>query len=173
MTSPEETLLLGMGNPILCDDAVGIRLARAIAEWLGPLDDLDVIDECSVGGLNLVDVIADYGQVVVFDSIMTEDGVPGTWYTFDARALRETLNLRNVHDVNFATALELGRTMGTPLPTDDRIRVFAVETADTMTFSETMSPELEEALPDLVTEIGAEVEALLGPGVAAPGPAAE
>ncbi len=92
---------------------------------------------------------------------MTGDGAPGTWYAFDARSLRETLNLRNVHDTNFATALQLGRTMGTALPADDEIRVFAVEVADTATFSETMSDALEAAFPELVSEIGAEVEALL------------
>lgn len=158
---PVLSLLLGMGNPILCDDAVGIRLARAIAARLGPRVSLDVVEECFVGGLNLVEVIAGYDRVIVLDSIMTEGGRPGTWFRFDARALRETLNLRNVHDVNFATALELGRTMGTHLPADDHIHVFAVEVADTATFSETMTMVLETALPELVDEIGAEVEALL------------
>lgn len=157
-----KTLLLGMGNPILCDDAVGIRLAGAVAERLGPRPDLDVIEECCVGGLNLIEVIAGYDRVIVLDSIMTADGAPGTWYAFDARALRETLNLRNVHDANFATALELGRTMGTRLPTDDEIHVFAVEVADTATFSETMSEALETAFPELVLEIGGEVAVLLG-----------
>jgi hydrogenase maturation protease len=159
-----KSLLLGMGNPILCDDAVGIRLARAVADRLGPREGLDVVDECSVGGLNLVEVMAGYDRVVVLDSIMTEGGVPGTWFTFDAGALRETLNLRNVHDVNFATALELGRTMGTPLPADECIRVYAVEVDDTVTFSETMTPGLEAALPELAEEIGAEIAALLRGG---------
>lgn len=159
--APARTLLVGMGNPILSDDAVGIRLAGALATRLGPRPGLDVLAECCVGGLNLVDVIAGYDRVVVIDSIMTGGGTPGTWYRFDARALRDTLNLRNVHDTNFATALELGRTMGTHLPTDDEIHVFAVEVADTATFSETMTPPLEAAFPELVEEIGAEVEALL------------
>ncbi len=156
------TLLLGMGNPILSDDAVGIRLASALAARLGPRPGLDVLEECSVGGLNLVEVMQGYDRVIVLDSIMTAGGRPGTWYEFDARALRETLNLRNVHDTNFATALELGRTMGTHLPRDEEIHVFAVEVADTATFSETMSDELEAAFPELVEEIGAEVAALLG-----------
>jgi hydrogenase maturation protease len=105
--------------------------------------------------------MAGYDRVVVLDSIMTEGGTPGTWYAFDARSLRETLNMRNVHDVNFATALELGRSMGTALPDDDEIRVFAVEVSDTVTFSETMSDALEAALPELADEIGREIDALL------------
>ena len=167
MTDTAKTLLLGMGNAILCDDAVGIRLARTLARRLGPRDDLDIVEECSVGGLNLVDMLAGYDQVVVLDSIMTSGGKPGTWYTFDACALRETLNLRNVHDVNFATALELGRTMGVQLPCDGRIHVFAVEVQDIVTFSETMTEELEKAIPELADEMGAELEALLDGGARA------
>ena len=32
-----KTLLLGMGNPILCDDAVGIRLAKEFKERFGQI----------------------------------------------------------------------------------------------------------------------------------------
>ena len=55
------------------------------------------------------------------------------------------MNLSNVHDTNFATALQLGRADGHALPRDDDIHVFAVEIADNLTFSETLTPELEAA----------------------------
>jgi len=155
------TLLVGMGNPILCDDAIGIRLAQAIGERLGAREGLEVIEECSVGGLNLVELVSGYDRLIVLDSIKTEGGVPGTWYRFDATSLRETMNLRNVHDTNFATALELGRQVGMRLPQDTDNHVFAVEIGDNMTFSEEMTPELEAAFPELVDEIFAEVERLL------------
>jgi hydrogenase maturation protease len=143
----------------MCDDAVGIRLAGAVAERLGPRPGLDVVKECSVGGLNLIEVITGYDRVVVLDSIMTGGGVPGGWYAFDARSLRETLNLGNVHDANFATALELGRAMGTPLPADDEMHVFAVEVADATSFSETMGHA--ERLCPSSRRRSAPVEALL------------
>ena len=125
-------LLLGMGNPILSDDAIGIRLAERLAKRLmtrpgeHAKGDLDVVPECTVGGLNLLDVIAGYECVIVIDSIKTAGGVVGSWYRFDATDLRSTMNLRNVHDTNFATALQLGREMGMVLPRDDAIHVFAV-----------------------------------------------
>jgi len=150
-----------MGNPILSDDAVGIRLARDIAARLGARDGVDVIEECCVGGLNLLDLVAGYDRLVVLDSIKTRDGRPGTWYRFDGRSLRETMNLANVHDTNLATALELGRQMGHHVPDDDENHIFAVEIADNMNFSEELSPQLREAYPGLAEEILAEVEDLL------------
>ncbi len=158
-----KTLLLGMGNPILSDDAVGVRLARDIGVRLAGTPDLTVIEECSVGGLNIIDVLAGYDRVIVLDSIRTVGGTPGEWHRITAERLRETLHLNNVHDVNFATALELGRRLGTPLPPDDEIHIFAVEVKDAATFSETMTPELENAYPAYADGIYSEVRALLGP----------
>jgi hydrogenase maturation protease len=156
-----KTLLLGMGNPILTDDAIGVRLARDIGACLDGVPDLAVVPECSVGGLNLLDVLAGFERVIVFDSIHTVDGVPGDWYRFTAARLRDTLHLRNVHDVNFATALELGRRTGMRLPADDQIHIFAVEIAEDATFGEALSPALEAGYPELRADIREEVRALL------------
>ncbi len=156
-----KTLLLGMGNPILSDDSVGVRLAGDLARALGDVAGLFVIEECSTGGLNLLDILAGHDRAIVVDAIRTAEGVPGDWYRFDARALRETLNLRNVHDVNFATAMELGRRLGVPLPADERIHLLAVEVADDATFGEALSPALEAAYPGILSEILGEVREIL------------
>jgi hydrogenase maturation protease len=150
-----------MGNRYLRDDAVGIRLAGALRRRVGEVQGLTCHEECSLGGLNLLDVVVGYDRLVVLDSIRA-GGPPGGWYCFDGRALRETMNLTSVHDANFATALELGRRLGLAIPAEDEIHVFAVEVEDNLTFSERMSDSLEAALPALAEEIGSEVAALLG-----------
>jgi len=147
------TLVLGMGNPILSDDAIGILLASTLKPQLEGIPGVDVVEECCVGGLNLLDVLEGYDRLIALDSIKTIGGVPGTWYAFDATALRETMNLRNVHDANFATTLALGRHMGMHLPADRGCHVVAVEIADNMTFSESLSPALEAALPRIVADV--------------------
>jgi hydrogenase maturation protease len=156
-----KTLLLGMGNPILSDDSIGVRLAGEVARRLGPVPELTVVEECSAGGLNLLDVLAGYDRLIVLDAIRTAGGTPGEWYRFDARALRETLNLRNVHDVNFATALELGRRLHVQLPCNEEIHVFAVEVADDATFAEALSPELEAAFPEILSGVLEEIRDIL------------
>jgi hydrogenase maturation protease len=152
-----------MGNPILRDDAVGIRLARDIGRRLGPVPGLDVVAECSVGGLELLPVIRGYARLIVFDSIKTRGGIPGGWYRFTASDLQPTMNLTNVHDTNFATALELGRRVGVPVPAPEAIHIFAVEIVDNLTFDERMTPILEQTYPEYANAIFAEVRAILGP----------
>lgn len=155
------TLLLGMGNPILSDDAVGIRLAEGLGRRLRPRPGLEVREECCTGGLELLDVVAGFDRLIVLDSIKTTGGRPGDWYRFDGTSLRETMHLNNVHDANFATAMELGRRMGVHVPGDEDIHVLAVEIEDNLTFSERLSPGLEAVLPELVDEMHQEVWALL------------
>lgn len=146
-----KTVLLGFGNPYLCDDAVGVRLAEDFRMVLENTPDLDIVEECSVGGLDVLDLLRGYDRAIVLDSIQTAGGVPGSWYHFGADALRETLHLTNIHDVNLATALELGRRSGLPLPQD--IHIFAVEVQETRTFSETMTPAVEARYGDCAAEI--------------------
>jgi hydrogenase maturation protease len=152
-----KTLVLGMGNPILCDDGVGLRLTAELRACSAACSDLVTISDCTVGGLNLLDVVAGFDRLIVLDSIKTAGGKPGSWYYFRGSSLQETMNLSNVHDANFATTLELGRRMGMKLPADDDIHVFAVEVADNLSFAESLTPELEEALPEVADEILAEV----------------
>jgi hydrogenase maturation protease len=156
-----KTLLLGMGNPILTDDAVGIRAAQSLNRRLGPVPGLVVREECCTGGLELLDVVEGFDRLIVLDSIKTAGGRPGDWYRFDGTALRETMHLNNVHDANFATAMELGRCMGVHVPREEDVHVLAVEISDNLTFCEHLSPELEAALPGIVDELHDEVQALL------------
>jgi len=150
-----------MGNPILSDDAVGVRLARDLKTRLVGTPGLEFVTECSVGGLSLVDVVSGYDRIIVLDSIRTAAGRPGDWHAFTAKRLRETMNLSNIHDTNFATAMELGRRLGHRIAPEDDVFIFAVEVEDNVTFSETMTIGLEAAYPTVREEILREVTALL------------
>ena len=83
-----KTLVLGMGNPILCDDGVGLRLTAAIRGGLAACSDHVTVSDCTVGGLNLLDVIAGFDRLIVLDSIKTAGGKPGSWYYFRAPRCR-------------------------------------------------------------------------------------
>lgn len=155
------TLVVGLGNPILTDDAVGVRLARDLHRAIGERPGLAWLEECSVGGLNLLDVLQGHDRLVCLDSVKTRDARPGAWHRFTAAALRPTMNLSNVHDANFATALELGRRLGLRLPPDEQIHIFAVEIADNLTFGERMTDELEARYPAVRDAILAAVRDLL------------
>jgi hydrogenase maturation protease len=150
-----------MGNPILRDDAIGVRLATDISQRLDHVPNLDVVPECSAGGLELLPLIEGYQRLIAFDAIRTREGRPGRWHRFTAADLESTLHLTNVHDTNFATALELGHRLGMALPSAVDTHVFAVEVLDATTFDERMTPDLERAYSVCADEILAAVNTLV------------
>ena len=148
-----KTLILGLGNPILSDDGVGFHVARACD---GKFDQKEVtVEETSMAGLNLLDLLTDYDRAILIDSIQTARGQAGQIYRLDPRAFDATRHAASPHDINFATALELGNRLGLRLP--QQIVVFAIEAADVSTFSEACTSEVRRAVAVCVDMIAQEL----------------
>jgi hydrogenase maturation protease len=147
MKTVSKTLVLGLGNPILTDDGVGIYVARAVAQHC--LQSGVACTEASVGGLRLLDIITGYERVIIVDAIQTADGQPGDLYQLQPDDLRASLHVGSAHDLSFPNALALGRSLGMPLPQDRDITILAVEVEDVTTFGETCTPHVQAAIPQL------------------------
>ena len=144
-----KTLLLGLGNPILRDDSVGLRVVRELGKKVAGED--VHFEEASLANIDLLESIGSYDRLVIVDSIKTDGGRPGELYQLSLDDLRSTLHLSSPHDINLATAFELGRRLGMHVPSE--IRIYAIEIEDNQTFSETCSPSVEGAIPRIVKEI--------------------
>jgi hydrogenase maturation protease len=150
------TLLLGVGNPIMGDDSVGIHVVRMLKEKLGPRTDLE-FKELSVGGLRLVEEMLGYDKVLVIDSIESKDKNTGEIREFSPDQFKETKRTTSPHITNFATALELYRRLE-PNEIPATIRIFTIDIQPEFTFSEDMSPPVREAATKLVERITREVQ---------------
>lgn len=149
-----KTLVLGLGNPILTDDGVGPLVAKEIRDRV---DRREVtVTETSLAGLNLLDLLAGYDRTIIIDAIQTVGGKAGQIYRLESGALNATRHAASTHDVNLATALELGVRLGLALP--KQIDIFAIEVADTSTFSEECTPGVREAIPVCAEMIIRELE---------------
>ena len=144
-----KTLLLGLGNPILRDDSVGLRVVRELGERM---DEEDVhIEEATFANIDILDVIGSYDRLIIVDSIKTRGGRPGQLYQLGLDDFRSALHLNCPHDINLPTALELGRQLGIHIPKE--ICIYAIEVEDNQTFSESCSLSVERAIPGIVEEI--------------------
>ncbi len=153
MADKTKTIVLGMGNPILSDDSVGIRVVRELEGKLDP-DEYTIV-EASLGGLRLMEAIAGYDSAVIVDAIQTVDGVPGTIYRLSETDFNRTRYATNPHDVNFATAIEFGNKVGLKMPKD--YSIFAIEVDEILTFSEKCTPAVEAAIPRAVDMVLSEL----------------
>lgn len=149
-----KTLILGLGNPLLTDDGVGIHIVRALA---GQLDrpDIEVV-EASLGGLRLLDTVAGCDRLILVDAIQT-GGRAGQVHRLTSNDLLSSLHAGSSHDLSLSAALELGRQLGLILPEDEVITIVAVEVEDVLTFGETCTPQVQAIIPQVVQMVHGEV----------------
>lgn len=144
-----KSLILGVGNDILTDDAIGPKVTKTLQER-SPLPGVDY-ETTMLGGLEILEFIVGYDRVVFIDAIKTKGGVPGDVYEFTTDDFKETHNLSNLHDISFLSALELGKTLKYKIPED--IYIFGVEIVEDLVYSNDFTPPVAARYEEIVEEI--------------------
>jgi len=147
-------LIVGLGNPLLCDDAVGLRVAAAMRKHLPPDTRVDIMEDYR-GGLRLMERMIGYDCAVVIDALRI-DAPPGSLHFLSVNDI-PTQRSASAHDVNLPTALDFGRRAGAHLPKDEDILLIGVAAGDVETFDEVMSPAVEAAVEEVVSAVLAQL----------------
>ena len=146
-----KTLIIGLGNPILTDDGVGVKVAQELENTI----DLDAhpeltITEASAGGLRLMEAMLGYDLVVIIDAYYFKPGQtkPGKIHKMsldDLRSVTPTQHSTSAHDTSLVTALDAAEEMGYLTPKE--YMIYAVEVENILDFSETPTPAVADAIP--------------------------
>ncbi|MCY2925659.1 MAG: hydrogenase maturation protease [Planctomycetota bacterium] len=147
--------VLGIGNLLMRDDGVGVRLLEAVRNARAWLTDVEFIDG-GAGGLNLLGVIEDARRLVVFDAAAM-GLAPGEFRILHPDQVRsETTGRMSLHDCPFLETLDLtARFFRAPETTLFAIQVALVERG------RDLSPALTAALPALISPAWDLVEKIL------------
>jgi hydrogenase maturation protease len=148
-------LILGLGNPILGDDGVGIQVVRMLKDRIQTRKDLD-FKELSVGGLRLVEEMLGYQKVFLIDSIESSPTQIGSIREFSVEDFKETQQASAPHVTNFATAFELYKRLE-PGEIPESVRIFTIGINPMFTFAERLSPLVEKAASELVDLVASEI----------------
>ena len=149
-----QSLILGLGNPILTDDAAGLEVARRVHSLLGR-EEID-LREAATGGLQTVQLLIGYDRAAIIDVIPDREHA-GRVYRLSPQELGDPSS-QVTHGIGLGQAIQWGRKIGLDLPRT--VIIYAIAVKDPWTFGEELSPEMEKALPDIVREIGEELAAL-------------
>ncbi len=169
-----KTLILGLGNPILTDDGVGVKVAEAVQAAL-PTDVSVEVSEVSVGGLTLMERMVGYQRVILIDACTWTPppdhstgaserpnqrwtGQPGTIHRLtleELRSISPTQHSVSSHDTSLATALEMGRQMGLSLP--EEIIIYAIEVENVTDFGDEPTPAVARSIPQVTEAVLAEL----------------
>lgn len=146
----QKILILGMGNPILSDDSVGLRLAERLQEPFKNKKDI-AFETASVGGSEIPDIICGYKKAIIIDSIKLSEAAIGDIIRFTLDDFREAIHLSNPHDTNLSTAIELSKMLGYEMP--ESVVIFAVNISDNCTFSETVTAAIETKFEEILSQL--------------------
>src|SRR5450631_2070104 len=113
MTAP--ILVLGLGNLLLTDDAVGLRLLEDLSRETSS-DDVEFVDG-GTQGLALLPYLADRQAVLVLDAIGL-GAAPGTVHVLhgDEVGRMRARRSETAHEGNGLTLLDTARLLGEELP---------------------------------------------------------
>jgi hydrogenase maturation protease len=154
-----KTLVVGLGNPILTDDGVGVKVACAVGDALASCDRHDVtVVEASVGGLRLMEMLVGYDRVILIDAIKHPDAKPGTIRRMtleDLHTLSPTQHSACAHDTSLATALKLGEEIGMSMPKE--LTIYAIGVENVTYFGEEPTPAVARAIPEVTAAVLAEL----------------
>ena len=179
-------LVLGLGNDLLRDDSIGLRLTQALSdrlsdgsnpprprEWeragvraVGVENDLPrppeweragvralgvktniTILQSAEAGLALLDLVADYDELIIVDAVQTGHAEPGHVHELEVDQM-QLIPGGSPHFLGIAEMLALGRELHLPVP--GKTRIFAVEVEDPYTLEQGLTPALSAAFPRLV-----------------------
>ena len=153
-------LVLGLGNDLLCDDAIGLRVAREVRRQLESSSEIEVA-ETEEMGLCLLDFIEGYRGLVLVDSIQQGAAPPGRVHEICADDLPRFAP-SSPHFLGVGETLALGRELGLAMP--ERVRILAVEVSEPYLLSTEMTPALEESVPDVARRVLAAARELVRTG---------
>ena len=155
------TLILGLGNPILGDDGVGWVVAEQVRSFIfnqkssiANLQSVEV-DCASLGGLSLMERMAGAGRVILIDSLFTGQQKIGTVSRFLLDELPDLSagHSASAHDTSLRNALHVGREMDIFLPKDEDVTIVTIEAENVYDFTEELSPAVAAAVPVALKEV--------------------
>jgi hydrogenase maturation protease len=146
-----KTLVLGIGNPILKDDGIGLRVVEKLK---GSFSDPRVTFlQTTLAGLNLLDLLSGFDAIIV-DAIQT-GGRLGQVYRFSPQDFMTRHEFPYLHNIDFFQTLLLGRMLTENMP--EKVVIVAIEVKDVSDFGEGLTPEVESAIPDAVDQVLSEL----------------
>jgi hydrogenase maturation protease len=159
------TVVLGLGNPVLSDDAVGLCVAAALQQLmeLEPVDGVTVLTSTRAG-FELIDLLAGTRAAIIVDCLDVPDAEPGRVRRLDLQHVAGAARLVGAHDLGVAAAFQLAAEMGISMP--DSVEIYGVEAAETRCFSERLTPSVEAAAANLARALHARLKARACPAPA-------
>ena len=145
-----KTLILGIGNEILGDDAVGIKVGKYFRKMNLPID----IEFAGITGLRLLDYIQGYDKLVIVDAleINYDDMSKYSVRVFTDVDLLDNSVFYSAHDTSLGMALKLAKESHSNV-FPKIIKIVAIEIPYQHEYSSELSPQTKKLMDESIVII--------------------
>jgi hydrogenase maturation protease len=145
---PAPVLVLGIGNPLMGDEGVGIRIISILMRGFEFPSAVELMDAGTMG-IGMLGVLKDREFVLVVDAIDGTGHPPGTVVLLSPQDLAPNQILHSLHDQKLVDVLEAAHVAGIAIEAE----CLGVQIARIEQWVTDLSPEVEEALPGAVQAV--------------------
>lgn len=149
----QDTLVLGIGNPLMGDDGVGSQVVELLQA--GTLPPNVKVEDAGLPGWGLPAWFEGWSNVILVDAVQMGQA-PGNWRRFCPEEMRVELenDALSLHQPDLACGLALAEALEL-LP--ENLVLYGVEPAD-VDPGAALSPQVRHSLPDVVASILYDIE---------------
>lgn len=148
----QRTVVIGLGNPLMGDDGLGIAALERLRTQHGNLPGVEFVDG-GTWGMNLLPIIEDAGRLILIDAIDV-GADPGTAVRLERAQLPRYLATKiSPHQVDLRDVLGLAELRGT-LPANTVALGLQPESVE---LRDSLSATIERRLDDLVEWVASEL----------------
>ena len=148
-------LVLGIGNSILGDDGVGIRVGQELESQFNHVADFIFTEEM---GFSLLDFLSGYEEAIIIDSLVSGHKEPGEIVVMDLANFDAQFDLSN-HYVGLPEMARMAQEIGVDFPS--QITMIGIEVEDPYIISDDLSPIIQKKFPDIVRDVSSKLDELL------------
>lgn len=150
--APKNILILGLGNILLGDEGVGVRVIEQLFSHPFP-DEIEVIDG-GTAGYELINFFEGKEKVIIVDAVKTDD-TPGSVYKMDLSAVQEddTVQL-SLHQIGLKNVFKMASMMDL----NPEVTLVGIVPKDYQDYNIGLSEEVEKAIPLAIETVLKEIE---------------
>jgi hydrogenase maturation protease len=145
MEQNTQIVVLGLGNILLRDEGVGVRVIEELQRRYDFFPPVKMLDG-GTAGFGLVTEIEGCNKLLVVDAVKAGNE-PGTVYKFKSGDITVTIpQTLSVHDLGFFEALEQWKMLGI----NPEVIFFGIEPEDMNSWGFDLTPSIQNKIPKLV-----------------------
>lgn len=141
-----KTLVLGLGNVLLNDEGIGVRVVEEMAKIQLP-DNVDTLDG-GTGGFVLLSLFQDYSTIIIIDATLNEEE-PGTIKVLEPKYSSDFPRSLSTHELGMKDMIESAMLLG-KVP---KLYLVAITISPQQDMDMKVTPSLTNKIPSIIEVI--------------------